>query len=121
VRISEFSRAAGTYQRKSLLACFAPFAIALICLLAYVPFQRRLEAYLSSRFGAAAVDVLTVVPMAVPVVLALASLIPLGRRIERRAGIACSHCGKALAGYKAIVIASRNCPHCGKRVIEDEL
>ena len=120
MRMSEFSRAAGAYQRKSIFACLAPFLIALICLFAYVPFQHRLEGYLSSRFSATVVDVLTVTPMALPVVLAVASLIPLGRRIERRAGIACSHCGKGLAGYKAIVIASRNCPHCGKRVIEDE-
>jgi len=63
---------------------------------------------------------LAVLPMAVPTVLAFMLIIPLARRIERQSGIACPHCAKALANHKAIVIASRNCPCCGKKVIDDE-
>ena len=118
--ISEFSRAASAYQKQSLIACFAPLSLALLCLAAYAPFQKRFESLLSARYGETTVDVLTVLPMAVPTMLALASMIPLARRVERRAGVACPHCSKALANFKAIVIASRNCPNCGKRVIEDE-
>ena len=32
--------------------------------------------------------------------------------------LTCSHCGKSLASGKRIVIASRNCFHCGQTVIE---
>jgi predicted RNA-binding Zn-ribbon protein involved in translation (DUF1610 family) len=120
VRIAEFSRAADAYQRKSLVACFVPLSVALICLLVYAPLRHKFESFLSSRFGGTATDILTTLPMAIPLVLAFASMIPLGRRIERRAGIACPKCGKNLASPKAIVIASRNCPFCGERVIRDE-
>ena len=120
MNISEFSRVSTAYQKQSLIACIGPLSIALVCIVAYAPFQRRFESFLSSRFDSTAVDVLTVLPMAMPTVLALAFMIPLARRIERRAGVPCPHCSKALANHRAIVIASRNCPYCGKRVIEDE-
>ena len=121
ISISDFNRAADVYRKRSVIACIAPFAIALVCLLAYAPVNEHFESYLSTRLDAFAVDVLCVLPMAVPTVLAFILLIPLARRIERQSGIPCPHCGKALANYKAIVIASRNCPCCGKRVIEDEV
>ena len=120
MRISEFSLAAGAYQKRSLIACLVPLSLALICILVYAPLQHKFESFLSLRFGASAVDILTILPMAIPLVLAFASMIPLGRRIERQAGVACAQCGKNLANYKAVVIASRNCPYCGKKVIEDE-
>jgi len=120
MRISEFSRAARAYQKQSLVACFVPLSLALICILVYAPFQHKFESFLSSRFSGAAVDILTILPMAMPLVLAFASMIPLGRRIDRRAGVACPKCGKNLANHKAIVIASRNCPYCGEKVIQDE-
>jgi hypothetical protein len=119
MRISEFNRAAGVYRKRSFIACIAPFAIALVCLITYAPFQQRFESFLSARLDAFAVDVLSVLPMAVPTVLALILIIPLARRIERQLGIPCPHCGKALANHQAIVIASRNCPCCGKRVIQE--
>jgi hypothetical protein len=120
MRISEFSHGASVYQKRSAVACIAPLSIALLCIVAYAPLQHRFEAFLSTRVDASTADVLTVLPMALPVVLAFISMIPLARRIDRQSGIACPHCTKPLANHKAIVIASRNCPYCGKRVIEDE-
>jgi DNA-directed RNA polymerase subunit RPC12/RpoP len=120
MRISEFSRAASVYQKRSVVACIAPLSIALLLIIAYAPLQHRLESFLSTRINAFAVDLLAALPMALPTVLAFLFIIPLARRIDRQSGIACPHCAKTLANHKAIVIASRNCPYCGKKVIEDE-
>jgi len=120
MRISEFHRAAGVYQKRGLIACLGPLSLALVCILAYAPFQHRFESFLSSRLDTFTADVLTFLPMGLPLMIAFISMVPLARRVERQSGIACPHCAKDLASYKAIVIASRNCPHCGKRVIEDD-
>ena len=98
----------------------APSLGALACILAYMPLKPRYESFLSARFDALAKDFLLAMPMAVPTILALLLLIPVARWTERKFGLSCPHCQKALAPFKAIVIASRNCPHCGARVIEDE-
>jgi hypothetical protein len=114
MRISEFSHAASVYQKRSVVACIAPLSIALVCIIVYAPMQGRFESFLSTRCDAFWVDVITVLPMALPTVLAFLFIIPLARRIERHSGIGCPHCTRALANHKAIVIASRNCPYCGK-------
>jgi DNA-directed RNA polymerase subunit RPC12/RpoP len=118
--ISEFSHAASAYQKRTVVVGVVPLLVGLGCLIAYAPFQGRFESFLSSRFDGFWVDMLAVLPMALPTALALLLIIPIARRIERSSGIACPHCTKALAAHKAIVIASRNCPYCGRRVIEDE-
>jgi hypothetical protein len=40
------------------------------------------------------------------------------RYAARFATLACPHCAATLATSSGIVIASRNCPSCGKRVID---
>jgi predicted RNA-binding Zn-ribbon protein involved in translation (DUF1610 family) len=40
--------------------------------------------------------------------------------LEIRLGLPCEHCGKSIAKYRSIVIASKHCPHCGQRVISDD-
>jgi hypothetical protein len=119
MRIAEFNRAAEVYHKRSLFACVTPLLIALACMVAYAPFKQRFEGFLSSRFHAFPADVLSILPLALPLVTALLLLVPMARRIDRRFGISCVHCGKQLANHKPIVIASRNCPYCGKPVIEE--
>ena len=117
--MSEFSRAAANYQKRSAIVCVTPFALGILCVVIYAPFQRRFEAFLAGRFSSTLADVLVVLPMGLPLLLALASLIPLGRKIERTAGVLCPHCSKQIAGFKPIIIASKNCPYCGRRVLDD--
>src|SRR5262245_45971621 len=120
VRLSEFSRAAADYQKRSAILCVTPLVLALLCIVLYAPFQRRFEAFLIGRVNPTLADVLVVLPMGLPVLLAWVYLIPLSRKIERSSGIFCPHCSKQLAGFKPIIIASKNCPHCGRRVIDDD-
>jgi endogenous inhibitor of DNA gyrase (YacG/DUF329 family) len=51
--------------------------------------------------------------------IAIGVMFLLARRNDRDMGVACPHCGKPLAQFKAIVIASKNCPYCGKEVLDD--
>ena len=97
-----------------------PLGIGLILILAYAPFSRKLEAWLTSKLGATQGDLLATVPFAFITILAFGALIILARRVDRHFGIACVHCKKPLINFRYIVAASRNCPHCGKRVIEEE-
>jgi hypothetical protein len=118
--IPEFNRAADLYNKRSFIAILGPSAVCLLCVFAYMPFQRGFESFLSTRFGSFTVDVLTTLPMCLPTIIMILWIVWLSRRIERQAGIPCPHCAKSLAGARAIVVASRNCPFCGKRVIDEE-
>jgi predicted RNA-binding Zn-ribbon protein involved in translation (DUF1610 family) len=117
--LEEFKQSSVRYTKRSLIACLTPLGILLILILVYAPFSRNVEAWLTSRFGATQGDLLATVPFALVTILAFGALIILARRVDRQFGIACVHCQKPLLHYRHIVTASRNCPHCGKRVIEE--
>lgn len=120
MRLIEFKTRAAVYQKWSAYACLAPLRMALLCLLFYAPFQAQFRAYLSEGASHSAADVISVLPMALPVACALLALIPLSRRVDKAFGIPCPHCGEQMQNHKTIVIASHNCPNCGKQVLEAE-
>jgi hypothetical protein len=117
----QFIKLAEHYNKRALAALMIPFLLAFACIVAYWPFQHRFEEYLGAKFAAPTSDILALAPSVTPFIVAFIALIPLSRRIERKLGVSCSHCGKALACFKAIVVASKNCPHCGVRVLDDNL
>jgi hypothetical protein len=41
------------------------------------------------------------------------------RRLRRDSRLTCPHCGQFLGVARSIVVASRNCFHCGKRVLAE--
>jgi len=118
--ILEFNRAAGVCYKRTIIGIVGPGSIAVLCLMAYMPFQQRFESFLSTRFDSFTADILAFLPKGIISISTVLWVVWLAGRIERRYGVPCPHCAKALAGNKAIVIASRNCPYCGKRVIDDE-
>jgi hypothetical protein len=120
VRTDEFIKAADGYNRRAMAVVLAPVFIALLCILVCSPFQKRYDAYLQGRFGAPIPDILELLPVAIPLLIAVAVMIPLSRRNDRALGVGCPHCRKPLAQFKSIVIASKNCPYCGKLVLDEK-
>ena len=118
--IPELNRAARIYHKRTMLCILVPSAICFLCILAYTPFQHRFEAFLSTRFDSFTVDILTTLPMGLPSIITVLCVVWLSGRIERQSGVPCPYCARNLLNHQGIVIASRNCPNCGKRVIEDE-
>lgn len=119
MRKGQFIVAADRYNKRGFVVLLIWFSITFGCVAAYTPFQHRLEAYLGSRFTGPTSDILAVMPFVLPVTIGFGLLIPLGRQIERKLGVACPHCGKTLSNFRAIVVASKNCPHCGMKVLEE--
>jgi endogenous inhibitor of DNA gyrase (YacG/DUF329 family) len=118
--IPEFNRAAKVWQKRSATAILVPGAILIVCGMACAPFHQRFESFLATKFDSFAADILAVLPLGLAVIIMLLCIVWLTGRVERQFGIPCPHCAKALAAHNAIVIASRNCPYCGKRVIDDD-
>jgi Zn finger protein HypA/HybF involved in hydrogenase expression len=52
-------------------------------------------------------------------VLLFGGLILLDRRLKRPAELRCPHCEHALVEAAAVVIATRHCPRCGRRVLAE--
>jgi hypothetical protein len=121
MRKDEFIVAATTYNKAGFVRLLILMLFAMVCVATYAPYHDRFEACLDSRFGGPTSNILAIVPAALPVTLAFGLLIPLQRRLERKLGAGCPHCGKNLADFRGIVIASKNCPFCGLKVLDDNL
>jgi hypothetical protein len=118
MQISEFSRAVRAYQMRRGISTVGPILIGVAGMLVLAPFRDQLKTFLSGGLGSAGGEVGAALLFAMPILLAFVFVIPLMLRIERRWGVHCPHCEKQLAECCGTVIASRNCPFCGKRVLE---
>jgi len=119
VHKDQFIKAANIYNRRAVAIFMIPLLLALVFMIAYSPFQRRFEAYLRSKIAGPTPGILKVLPVAIPFMIAIGAMIPLTRRNDRDLGVPCPHCRRPLAQLKAIVIASKNCPYCGKQVLDE--
>lgn len=117
----EFIKAADRFHRWSVLACLLPLGGAVLCGLPFAALQDHIESAGASAFGEPAGEILRVLPIVAVVVLGVGSMVPFHRWIDRRFGVPCPHCGRPVAGHKSIVVASRNCPHCGSRILDSEI
>jgi endogenous inhibitor of DNA gyrase (YacG/DUF329 family) len=120
MRKDEFIAAANNYTRKTVF-CLIPIFLTLIWVIIYSAFKQRFEGYLNARFTHPTSDIVATAPMALPVLLSIVALLPISRGLDRAFGVPCPRCGKPLAQFKAIVIASKSCPHCGAKVLDDEI
>jgi DNA-directed RNA polymerase subunit RPC12/RpoP len=119
VRKDQFIKAVRSHNRRAAAIFIIPLLVAFAFIIAYGSFQQRFEAYLGSKMAGPTPEILKMLPVAVPFMAAIGVMILLSRKNDREMGVACPHCGKPLAQFKAIVIASKNCPYCGKKVLED--
>ncbi len=116
--LSDFREAARVYHRRSVDPC-RPIAVACLIGLLWMLFYQRAKDWLEARLDPNTADWIAVMPLMVPLTIAFVLLIPLARRHDRIFGIRCPACAGELASVRSIVIASRHCPHCGGRVIDE--
>lgn len=119
MKLNDFRQKANTYHRRTALSCILPLCAAFIWLVVYVPCRPCVEAKVKAWFASAWAEALLAALILCPVLLAFIVMIPLTRRTNRRFGLPCPHCQKYLVDHSRIVIASRNCPYCGQRVLDD--
>jgi DNA-directed RNA polymerase subunit RPC12/RpoP len=119
----EFITATKDYNKhgSALLAILLLFVF--VSLIAYAPVRPQFQRYLASKFSDGISNGLATVPILAPLILFFCFGVALNQRREKKFGVACPRCGKNLAGtliLRRIVIASRNCPYCGMKVLDEK-
>lgn len=118
MKLAEFQERAERYHKRQLVTLVPMIGTLVLCSV-WAAAAPRFDPWFRRVFPELVVPFARVVPMAVLVILGIGSIIPLTRRLEAREGVACPHCGKAVADFRGIVIASKCCPFCGRKVIDD--
>jgi endogenous inhibitor of DNA gyrase (YacG/DUF329 family) len=71
------------------------------------------------KLGGPAAEILAGLAPFPAVLVLFGSLWYVERRLLRDARLKCPNCGKQIVGMSHLVIASRNCFHCGRRVLRE--
>ena len=111
--LEEFQRSADRYEQANR-ALLWPMLGTLLGAIAVVALLSLLEGPRPRGEGPGPAGL---VLLAVVVTVGIGSVIPLSRRIERTAQVRCPHCGKPIAAFRRLVVASKCCPFCGEPVI----
>jgi hypothetical protein len=116
---AEFILATKSYNQRTTVLALLPILLIIVVTAAYAPYFNRIEDYFGTRFAWAVSAVLAIAPIALPATAALLVVIPVLRKIEKNVGPICPHCRKNVAQFKGVVIATRNCPFCGMKVLDE--
>ncbi len=117
--IEQFNRACSRYGRGVLTVAGLAIVTAFGCFAVVLPFKQEIRAFYMGHFGAGAAEILmglTPFP-AIPVMFA--GFWWLHRLSKKTPELLCPHCKKSIVGMRHIVVATKNCPHCGRRVLAE--
>jgi hypothetical protein len=117
--IEEFNAAASAHRRRLLGVIAAPLVTIAVCFAVVIPFKSAFRGFFRREFGEVAAEVfIGLTPL--PALLVLAGVLWWHQRRARwDARLLCPHCGKRLVDMQFVVVATRNCGHCGKQVLAE--
>jgi hypothetical protein len=121
LRIEEFNTAASAHHRRMVVAAGASVAGVFACLGLAGLLRLALDRFLTEHLGSMGAEAfLALFPVAaVPVFLTGMWLgYRRGRQDQR---LLCPHCGILLVESRRLVVATRNCVQCGRRVLAEPL
>lgn len=112
--VEEVNAAAARYNRHGVILATGTFAAMLIgfgIAFAFIGAFRALVEQLGAVAG--------ILPLLPAVAFCFAGIWWSQQAANADASAKCPHCGKLLVRYRSIVIATRNCPDCGRRAIAE--
>jgi endogenous inhibitor of DNA gyrase (YacG/DUF329 family) len=117
--IDEFKASASRYSRGMAWALLGS-VLAVIAFLGLVAmFRDPLRDIYTRTFGGPGAEILVGLSPFPAVLILIGSLWYAERRLLRDVRLKCPSCGKQIVGMRHLVIATRNCPHCGRRVLQE--
>jgi hypothetical protein len=116
--VEEFRTACSRIARWAVVLIVTTLAVTFACFAALLPIRDQVRGAYERLLGAAAADTLIgLTPL--PGLLVMFVGIWLLHRPKKASCLACPHCGRSLIASQQIVIATRNCCQCGRRVLEE--
>ncbi len=118
--IDAFNRSARLYLRGMLIVCAITVVLTVVAATIAIRNRDPIKAWYVERFGAPAAEVLLgAVPWLPSLIVMFGGMYLVERKRGRVQELLCPHCHKQLLGMRHLVIATRNCPYCGRRVVAD--
>ena len=119
LNIEEFNAAASAHTRRMMIAAGVSVAGMFACFGLAALFRPTLYGFLSAQWGVPVAEALFVIVPVVAVLVFLTGMWLGYRRGSQDERLLCPHCGALLVERQFIVVATRNCVQCGRRVLAE--
>lgn len=83
-----------------------------------IPFRDQLKQVVSERYGLPVGEIVIGLTPFPSVIVVFAGLFWVQRHANRSSELNCTYCRKFVGGMRYLVVATKCCPHCGKRILE---
>ena len=118
--IKEYTDANAAYRRRMNRFFAVSFVFGIAHLVVMSRYMDSLRAYFARDFGEQAAGLMLLASLILPFVVVLfGGLLIMDRRNRRDPRLRCPHCEKSIEMCQALVVTTRNCPSCGKRVVDE--
>lgn len=122
MKLPDFIEASKRYHKRLIITMGLIMGLLVLGLAVFVPLQPAIINHLQPRFGKDVASFVGQLPVGILIFSAFFGVIGSMLYTERTIGIVCPLCNKGLgnAPMRQVVIASKCCPHCGQRIIEED-
>lgn len=84
-----------------------------------LPFDDQVKRFVAERFGEPAGELVSGLAPFPSVVVLFAGLFWLERKSKKIPELSCPACKKFIGGMRYLIVATKCCPHCGVRILND--
>lgn len=117
--IDRYVRECNRFQRRVIAIAVGTVLFMFACLALMIPFQDQVKQFVTGWYGATTAEiVIGLTPLPSAIVL-FASLFWLQRKASKLPELNCPGCKKFVGGMRHLVVATKCCPHCGKKILDD--
>jgi hypothetical protein len=117
--IEDFNVAGSAYTRRIFIVGGLAVVVMFACFAVVVPFRDALRTQYEEWFGKVAAEALMGLTPLPGLLVLIGGLSVVEYRARRNSRLRCPHCRRMLTGMRPLVVATRNCGHCGRRVLAE--
>jgi hypothetical protein len=120
MKLTEFIEATKRYQKQMAIIVWVAMAIMMAAIFICAPLQPVILRHLPPKMDKDEARLIAASPLILVAMLFIFGLAGGMLYAQRKAGMFCRECKKEIGRLWPVVVASKCCPHCGKRIIEED-
>ena len=117
--VHAYVRKCHLYLRRVVIFAGVTILAVILCFVVVLPFRDQIKDWVAGRFGLSAAELAIGLTPTPALLVMFIGILWLQRTANRTPELNCPRCKKSIVGMKHLVVATKCCPHCGVRILND--
>lgn len=117
--VHAYVRECHLYLRRVVIFACVTILTVILCFAVVLPFRDQIRDWVAERFGLSAAELAIGLTPTPALLVMFIGILWLQRTANRTPELNCPRCKKSVVGMKHLVVATKCCPHCGRRILND--